>query len=777
VLLWDADKGELLRELGPFPAADPNSRMMWSPDGRFLAFPASPLKELGWHVWDVEQNKLVNNPKEWKDTWLVFSPDRRSVLVGTYGDVYRLRDLTSGKEVRSLPVGVLPWGIPPVWSPDGRLLAVPLSWGVELWRGDLSRRVRTLHVAYEGVHQVSFSADGKLTIGQAGERLHVWETDTGRLRGIMLLGEKNNDLTLTADGHYTGNDQVERGIVMVVQKDDGTQELLEPADFEQNYGWKNEPDKVHLLQPLPPPLYPLPGMPMGPNTLVREPTELPDANSWTIESVNARGLVNAVASRPDGKLLATGGDDGTIRLWDPADGRLVRMLVGDRVLWLEWSKDGKVLNAGGPGDREGREWDAATGRLLRRVSGAARPAAKTARSPDGKQTATADEHGVRLLDTATGKQTLALEEGIGDQQVLSLAWSPDSRRVAVGCPYGKAPLRIVEAGTGQRRPGPQDAFTLAAWSPDGRTLAAKGPENSLQLWDAFTLRPLRTMDLAGHTSSLGLGAMEWSPDGKMLAAGGEGHFFVWSADTGKVFYYEHRDNFGAPLAWSPDGGRLAVGQVEGDAVHPRGAVYTWQCDNGKLMQVAPLPPGRLGWSPDGRKLALANAWATDVALIDSGSGKVLSKGPEGIVDTAAFHWSPDGNTFAAFHRRFGTEGASLCVWDGERCTLLRTTRLQGMPEVQCAAWSPDGRVLACARNSQVHLHDAAGQPLGVLLPFDTFGQLAITADGHYRGNARVEREIRMVVQKRDGTSETLTPGEFEQKYGFKNEPDKVQLGE
>ena len=59
-------------------------------------------------------------------------------------------------------------------------------------------------------------------------------------------------MTITPDGHYTGNEQVERGIVMVVQKDDGTQEMLEPADFEQKYGFKNEPDKVHLLKPLPP---------------------------------------------------------------------------------------------------------------------------------------------------------------------------------------------------------------------------------------------------------------------------------------------------------------------------------------------------------------------------------------------------------------------------------------------------------------------------------------------------------------------------------------------
>jgi hypothetical protein len=85
-------------------------------------------------------------------------------------------------------------------------------------------------------------------------------------------------------------------------------------------------------------------------------------------------------------------------------------------------------------------------------------------------------------------------------------------------------------------------------------------------------------------------------------------------------------------------------------------------------------------------------------------------------------------------------------------------------------------VLARHTGSEVWLYDAGCRPQ-VLLPGDPFAHLAATADGHYRGSARVEREIRMLVQKRDGSSETLTPGEFEQKYGFRNEPEKVRLTE
>lgn len=933
VIVWDAEKGTRLPKLGSF--SEVPDKLSWSP-ARILAF---WVHNSGWHFWNVEKNRLVNDPKQWTWPLLHVTPDGCSALVRLRDDMaYRLRDLATAK-ILAGPIMTGAWVDPPMaWSPSGELIARVRDANIELWRVSGNRHVRTLR-STQVVEEVAFTADGKRVAGRAGERLHVWETDTGRLRGMLLLGEKNNGLTITADGYYTGNEQVERGIVMVVLKDDGTQEVLEPADFEQKYGWKNEPDRVHLLQPLPPPPYPLPGMPMGPNALVREPNELPDAHSWTIETVNTRGVVKAVAYRPDGKLLASGGDDGTIRLWDTSSGKLIRMLIGDPVESLSWSKDGKLL-ATVAFAQDVSLWEADTGRLLRRLMKGGRfvawspggetlailhdgallqlwdkatervvhehrsagrsqglawsPDGKTiavglddktlrlwdvasrkemnkldgqksewirgiawspdskrlvstadgepnfcvwdaatgklqarfpidadnapsaavawlpagngvvigrlglfdpdngrctrffdndahvtaiAVSPDGKQLARAGSAGSHLLETATGKRTHTLTQPSADcvfSHYDKLAWSPDGRRLALGL----TPLRIVEAATGQRCAAPQEAFQLAAWSPDGRTLAAKGTDNSLQLWDALTLRPLRTLDFDGHANSLPLLMMEWSPDGKMLAAGGQDHFYVWSVETGMPLFYKNVGSFGA-LAWSADGGRLAFSQWGGECLSPEGSVWVWQRDNDKLLMQAPLPAFRLAWAPDGKKLAVSTAWKGEgwsrgtVALIDAASGKLLGKGP-GIGLDAALRWFSDGKKFAALH--WPCPGAaSMCVWDGGRCDLLRKTLLAGLPETESAAWSPDGRVLASAGDSQVHLHDAAGQPLGVLLPFDAFGQLAVTPDGHYRGNARAERLIRMVVQKRDGTTEMLSPHEFEQKYGWKNEPAKVRL--
>ncbi len=243
MLIWDAAKGKRDRELGPFAGAAESVK--WSADGRLLTF---NVPEVGWHVWDLEKSLLANDPKQWKVSWFELTPDGRSALVApSEKEAYRLRDLADGKDGALLPYGHGMYLAHPIWSPDGRLLAKSCFDGIDLWRADLRERVRKLPLA-GGASQIAFSPDGKRLAGLSGERLFIWETDSGRLLGVRMLGRRNNGLTFTADGHYTGNSRVERGIVMVVEKDDGTQETLEPADFERKYGFRNDPAKVRLTE-------------------------------------------------------------------------------------------------------------------------------------------------------------------------------------------------------------------------------------------------------------------------------------------------------------------------------------------------------------------------------------------------------------------------------------------------------------------------------------------------------------------------------------------------
>jgi hypothetical protein len=171
-------------------------------------------------------------------------------------------------------------------------------------------------------------------------------------------------------------------------------------------------------------------------------------------------------------------------------------------------------------------------------------------------------------------------------------------------------------------------------------------------------------------------------------------------------------------------------------------------------------------------LATGPAHGGDGLVIDADSGTVRLRLTGDLGDGSAVRWSPDSKALVLFDE----DRRRVSVWDAATGHRLRERTLgafwPGLP-----ICSPNGQVMAWNRGFEVGVSDGQGAPLGVLLPFDVFGQLAVTADGHFRGNARVERLIRMVVQKQDGTSETLTPAEFERKYGWKNDPGQVRLAD
>nr|MDO8110765.1 TIR domain-containing protein [Candidatus Sigynarchaeota archaeon] len=267
-------------------------------------------------------------------------------------------------------------------------------------------------------------------------------------------------------------------------------------------------------------------------------------------------IVNSVRFSPDGRMLATGSGDRTIKIWDVETGMKIQsFLVYDgSVFSVSFSPNGKFI-AGGYGDKRARVWDITTGKLMVTLEGHEGGVTSVAFAPDGIHLATGSyDRTARIwnLNTLRPEQVFF---GHNDN-ILSLAFSTDGHFLATGS--SDTTIRVWDLRSGKQIStciGHESAICSVVFAPGKNILASGSDDATVRIWDALTGQQLQKF--TGH--SFRVNSVAFTPDGLFLASGAvDKTVRIWTMANGKTLHsFMAHDNSIYSVTFSPDGTKLA----------------------------------------------------------------------------------------------------------------------------------------------------------------------------------------------------------------------------
>jgi WD40 repeat protein len=608
------------------------------------------------------------------------------------------------------------------YSPDGKLLATGSADGwVALWETATGRLVQRLG-GEAAIESLAFAPNGKLLAAVCGQaEVAVWDVATARK--LHALAENGRDSTLgrhdflcvtfapdsRAVAVGKANRTVLRWDTTTGKQFPGFGQMPDRAKMPDNDEIGNDPD--------------LPGdgdsvvaLAFAPDGKRLAGAVGPTVVLWdTATTKELRALqtptVRSVVFSPDGKLLAAGDDDGTIRLWDPASGKEVRAWSAHRggVEAVAFSPDSRCLASGGH-DANVRIWEAATGQECHCCGGHLEAVFSVAFAPDGRSVASGSgDQTYRVWDVRSGRAT---EPMPGHSRPVSfVGFTEGSRTLLSAGQDGMFRTWDVARGLEVRHWSGPALRSAVALLPDGKTVAAGGDgDHPLTVWDVAQGRLLRQQ----RSSPFSERGLAYSPDGRLLASAGflgyrpapppprriqrmlrEGggslywNVYVRDAATGRlVAAFERR--WCTALAFAPDSRMLAIACMDSRQRRDQGVICLRQADTGALITEFETGRGRtelLAFSPDGKLLAAAAPNRRGIQLWEVATGRVARVLGVDPGRPASLAFSPDGRLLAE------ARGTEVRVW--QVATGREVQRFGGHDaELLCVAFSSDGTALA-----------------------------------------------------------------------------------
>jgi WD40 repeat protein/transcriptional regulator with XRE-family HTH domain len=544
------------------------------------------------------------------------------------------------------------------FSPDERILATG-SWdgSVKLW--DLEHGT-LLWTAWhsDSVNCVTFALDGRIVVSSGNDAvIRLWDAASGTYRQA-LTGHKgpvfalvcNPDGSMLASGGFDG--VIRLWNLSAAQPETSVQLLSGHTNWVSGLAFA--PD----------------GRTLASGSWDRT------VKLWDVERLDERQTlmghtdwVFRVAWSPDGRLLASCGPDRTIWLWDAEKSSYRMALHGHTAVVRDLAFTSETLLLSGGEDGTLRMWDVERGQCVQIMQSYAVSLYDIDWSPSGSQLACAGSDLLVAIWESDGKTLPVLLAG-HRLNVNGVSWSPDGRLLA-SCGEDNT-IRIWDESTGAVVQLLHDLdnlgtlFHCVGWSPDGKFLASGSLQQGVQVWEAAT----GMCRWIGRTNTPNrIRRVKWSPDGTRLASGGyDGSVFLWAASDGTLLkrFQGHRTVV-MSLAWSQDGTRLA----SGSGYQGRGELFVWDARSGEVLYNLNEPSEivyALAWSPTGAVLV---SGGSDGILrwwdMQHGECVRVRKAHQGAVQSLKL--SPDGRRLASC----GDDGA-INLWGLESGERLRTLR-------------------------------------------------------------------------------------------------------
>jgi WD40 repeat protein len=577
---------------------------------------------------------------------------------------------------------------PVQFSPDGHLLLTGGDDGtLVVWNAQSGEEVRRLRGHSSMIQDAVFFPDGRRILSSSADKtMKLWNVEDGRLlRTFRGHSDRVFSVAISPDGQRALSASFD-GTIRLWNVESGT-ELWRVRGHSMAVRFSGDGQRI-----------------LAGDGSIRV---MDASNGKVVRTFKGDTMaIQTLAFAPDGRHAISGGQDRTLKFWDIETGKLAfsspqrDTSINDIAI----SADGRLLFVAHIGDVE--VWDAPNRKLLRTYEVGSVRSVDVA--PDGRSFATASPDGlvkIWRIDDLTAPSAPA--------QTSPPAKRPPSPPTAAATPESVAPTKgtsaqqIDNSGLTIRRHSGQ--ITAIAFSADGKRIASAGLDNIVQVSDATTGDLVRTLE--GHQDQIN--AVTFSPDGRQVLTGsgaqGGGRLSpeikdntlrIWDLESARTVqtFQRHRE-WTDGVAISPDGYHaLSAGR----------SIRLWRASNGRLVRTYKGAAASVAFSPDGSRFVTDTAMADNtLRLWDTQSGKILRtfSGHTSAVLSMAF--SPDGR-----HVLSGSDDSTARLWDVETGSLLQTYTGH-TARVSSVTFSPDGsRILSGSWDGTIRLWDAgSGKPV------------------------------------------------------------------